>query len=248
MTTRLACVWLLVFAAVSPVLSQPLSQPPVITVSGSAEVKVAPDEIFMRVGVETFHDVLAEAKKENDERVERVLAFLKSSDIQPADIQTDYLAVEPRYEDYPTRRKFVHHVVQRSIEVKIKQVDAFEGILAGVLTNGVTHVHGIDFRTSELRKHRDTARGMATRAAREKADALAAELGVRRGKVYNINANEWGGWWSSSAGHWGHRYGAGMFQNTVQNAGGGAPAGDSTLSLGQISISATVNVSFLIEE
>ena len=109
-------------------------------------------------------------------------------------------------------------------------------------------MHGIEFRTSQLRKHRDTARAMAVRAAREKADALASELGVKRGKVYNINASEWGGWWSSSSSYWGGRYGGGMYQNAVQNVSSAAPeSADSTLSVGQINVSATVNVSFLIE-
>ena len=89
------------------------------------------------------------------------------------------------------------------------------------------------------RCHGDAARAMAIRAAREKADALAAELSVRRGKVYSINATEGGGWWSSRS--------AGMSQNVVQNAGGGSAESEGTLSIGQISVMATVNVSFLIE-
>jgi hypothetical protein len=141
----------------------------------------------------------------------------------------------------------VTYVVRKSIEVKLTKVDAFEAVLSGLLTNGVNVVHGIEFRTSELRKHRDTARAMAVRAAREKADALAAELGVKRGKVYSLNANDWGGWWSPSGSYWGGRYGGGMAQNVVQNLGGPSEAEDGTLAIGQISVSASVNVSFLIK-
>jgi uncharacterized protein YggE len=97
-----------------------------------------------------------------------------------------------------------------------------------------------------MRKHRDTARAMAIRAAREKADAMAAELGVKRGKVYNITVNDWGGWSGWSGGYWGGRGGA-MFQNSVQSVGGAPEPTDNTLSIGQISVSASVNVSFLIE-
>ena len=114
-------------------------------------------------------------------------------------------------------------------------------------TNGVNYVHGIDFRTSELRKHRDTARAMAIQAAKEKADALASELGVKRGKVYSITENYWGGWWSWSGSYWRSRGGGGMQQNVAQNAGGASEATEGALSVGQISVSATVNVSFLIE-
>lgn len=39
-----------------------------------------------------------------------------------------------------------------------------------------------------------------------------------------------------------------MFQNAMQNSGGSGASGDETVSLGQISVSATINVSFLIDE
>jgi len=59
--------------------------------------------------------------------------------------------------------------------------------------------------------------------------------------------NYWGGWWSWSGGYWRSRGGGGMQQNVVQNAGVASEATEGTLSVGQISVSATVNVSFLIE-
>jgi uncharacterized protein YggE len=230
----------------SPASAQTPSGPPRISVSGSAEVKVPPDEVYLRVGVETRHESIEEAKRQNDERISKALSFLKGTDIKPKDIQTDFISIEPIFDDHVSQTKPVAYIARKSIEIKLTKVDTFEKILAGLLTNGVNNVHGIDFRTSELRKHRDTARAMAVRAAKEKADALASELGVKRGKAYSINANEWGGWWSSGN-SWGNRY-SGMFQNAVQNAGS-APteSEEGALSIGQISVSASVNVSFLIE-
>ena len=51
----------------------------------------------------------------------------------------------------------VTYVVQKSIGIRITSVALFESVLTGLLTNGVNYVHGIEFRTSELRKHRDAA-------------------------------------------------------------------------------------------
>jgi uncharacterized protein YggE len=213
--------------------------PPQITVSGSAEVKVAPDEIHLSVGVETRSDKLDDAKRQNDDRVAKVLQFLKGQGIKEKDVQTDFMNVEPNYDSKVSRSEAAVYVVRKTIGVRLTDVTKFDAVLTGLLTNGVNRVNGIDFRTSELRKHRDAARAMAIRAARDKADALAAELGVRRGKVYSINATEGGGWWSSRS--------AGMSQNVAQNAGGGSAESEGTLSIGQISVMATVNVSFLIE-
>lgn len=247
MKTQLMLAWAAVALAASTAFAQQPLTPPMISVSGSAEVKVAPDEIYLRLGVETRHENLEDAKQQNDERVSKSLAFLKSSQVKSKDVQTDFISIEPTYDTSVSRTKPVTFVVRKSIEVKLSDPDTFEGLLTGLLTNGVNNVHGIEFRTSQLRKHRDAARAMAIRAAKEKATALASELGVKCGKVYNITANDWGGWWSSSGSYWGGRYGGGMYQNMAQNVGGSSGTDDSTLSVGQISVSATVNVSFMIE-
>jgi uncharacterized protein len=247
MKTRLPFPMVLATLTLVQAFAQSPAQPPLITVSGSAEVKVAPNEVYLRVGVETRHQNLADAKQQNDERVSRALAFLKANEVPGQDVQTDFVSIEPTYDADLSRTRPVTYVVRKSIEVKLSKVDAFEGLLSGLLTNGVNVVHGIEFRTSELRKHRDTCRAMAIRAAREKADAMASELGVKRGKVYSINATDSGGWWSPSGSYWGGRYGGGMAQNVVQNLGGPSEAEDGTLAIGQISVSASVNVAFLIE-
>jgi len=160
-------------------------------------------------------------------------------------VQTDFINIEPTYSDYSSRRVEVF-VVRKSIEVRLTDIKGFEAILTGLLNSGINNVHGMELRTSQLRKHRDAVRAMAIRAAREKADALAAELGVKRGKVYSVNANEWGGWWSSGGG-WSARNANLVAQNAVQNTGTPAETAEGTLSVGQISVSASVQVSFLIE-
>lgn len=222
-------------------------QPATISVSGSAEVKVPPDEINLNVGVEVRGPNLDPAKGQNDQEVAAVLKFLKESGVEAKDIQTDFVGIHPEFKD-DRQITPVIYVVQRSIGIRLRKVPDFEKVLTGVLKHGVNYVHGVDFRTTELRKHRDTARQMAIRAAKEKADALAKELGVKVGKVQSITENTWGGWWSWSGGYWGARNYSGMYQNVSQNTGGAAgPSEDGSLSVGQISVSATVNVTFLLE-
>ena len=233
---------LAVFAGANAQMMEPT---PVISVSGSADVKIAPDEVHLTVGVETRHQKLEEAKKDNDSRVAAALAFLKTTGVSGKHVQTDFISVEPTYDYDSSSTTPKIFIVRKSVAITLQQIGSFERVLTGLLANGITHVHGIELHTSELRKHRDAARALAVSAAREKADALAKELGVKRGKVRSINANDWGGWMDGT-GYWGGRYGRVGAQNVVQNAGGTAD-GSSTLSIGQITVSASVNVSFAIE-
>jgi uncharacterized protein len=221
---------------------------PQINVSGSAEVKVAPDEIHLSVGVETRDENLDIARRQNDERVAAALAFLKNSGIKDKDIQTDCINIQPDYDYNKSHVQPVAYIVRKSIEVRLTAVTNLEGTLTGLLTNGVNYVHGIDFRTTQLRKYRDQAREMAIKAAKEKAEALTSALGVKCSRVCNVNVNDWSGggygnYWGGRAGYYNNQV-----QNIVQNRGdGAADAIGETFSVGQISVSASVNVSFLIE-
>ena len=250
MKTKLILILALLTLPLTPAFSQYAQPPPQISVTGSAEVKVAPDEIRISVGVETRDADLNVAKSQHDELMTSALKFLKTSGVPDKDVQTDFISVSPEYGNDISRTKPVVYIVRKSIEIKLTTVTNLESVLTGLLNNGVNHVHGVDFRTTQLRKYRDQARAMAIRAAKEKAEALCKELGVKCGKPCAISANEWGGGWNSSGNYWGGRgggYGYNGSQNAVQNAGASSDSAGDTLSVGQISVSASVNVSFLIQ-
>ncbi len=218
---------------------------PTISVSGTAEVRVQPDEVHLQLAVETRDPKLDEAVKQNDARTAAVLKFLKDAGIAAKDIQTDYVEIEPHYNTDRHAQHLVpeYYRVRRNLGVRLRKVAQFDEVLTGVLRSGVNYVLGIDFRTTELRKHRDTARQMAIRAAKEKATALATELDVKVGKAQSINEQTGGGWWGMSGRN---NYNA-MAQNSFQTvpAGGGDSAGN--LAVGMINVTATVNVTFSLE-
>ena len=253
----------------TPAFSQMWEQKPQISVSGSAEVKVVPDEIYLNVGIETRDKDLQEAKKQNDDHVSGALDFLKHNDVKEKDVKTDYISIQPVYlrddeayvdpntglsvanrDNGVLSTKPLYYIVRKSIGIKLTNIESFDGVLSGLITNGVNVVQGIDFRTSDLRKYRDKARAMAIQAAKEKAEAMASELGVKLGKANSVNENDFGGWSSLSRNGWGQGSGGGgggMYQNASQNGGGTSESEEGTLSVGQISVSANVNVTFLIE-
>ena len=163
-------------------------------------------------------------------------------------MQTDYVNIEPRYRNgYYEASDFIGYFVNKTIVVTLRDLDKFEDLLAGSLEAGVNYVHGIQFRTTELRKHRDEARALAIRAAREKAEAMAGELGQEVGQPRQIS-EEQSGWWSGYNAWWGSRWGSGMAQNVIQEMGTGGMAADGSLAPGQINVNARVSVTFEITQ
>lgn len=218
-----------------------------ISVTGEAEVRVVPDEVILTLGVETWDKDLDLARQQNDQIVGKVLALAAEFGIDPQHVQTDYVAIEPRYRNgYYEERDFIGYFVHKTVVITMRDLTRFEGLLAAALDSGVNYVHGIQFRTTELREYRDEARALAIQAAKEKAAALASELGEDIGEPYKIEEAQ-SGWGSGYNVWWGSRWGGGMSQNVIQELGTGSLPAEGTLAPGQINISATVAASFVLK-
>jgi len=219
--------------------------PRLITVTGEAEVRVVPDEVILTLGVETWNKDLQAARGANDAIVARVLALAGQYGIEPRHVQTDYVSIEPRYRNgYYEERDFVGFFVNKTIVITLRDLSKFEDLLADSLSAGVNYVHGIQFRTTELRARRDEARALAIRASKEKAVALAGELGQKVGEPQTIQEDQ-AGWSSPYNSWWSSRWDGGMAQNVIQESGVGAAwSGDGSLAPGQIEVTARVTVAF----
>ncbi len=211
--------------------------PPLVNVSGYAEVKVQPDEISLQVAVETRDKSLDEAKRQNDKNVAAILAYLKKSGVDAKNVQTTYMSVQPIYSGNFGQATPDVYTATKTINVLVKKIDSFDELLSGIYKAGANRVDGIDFRTSDLQKHREQARKLAMQAARQKATALTGELGAKVGRVYSIN--EAG---SNYPGPIAYGRANKMMESAAFDAAGGP-----TISVGQIVVSATIDVSFLIE-
>jgi uncharacterized protein YggE len=216
-----------------------------ITVTGESEVKVNPDEVVVTVGIETRNKDLSEVRKLNDQKAKKLVANTISVGVASKDIKTDYLNLQPEYHESSLQRTFLAYVQKTTIVISLRDVSKFEALVTSTLQAGAEYIHGIEFRTSELRKHRDEARALAIKAAKEKATALANELGQKIGAPRSIQEGQ-AGYWSSYGGWWGHGY-QNMSQNFVQIAGSNTRSQDNALAPGQLSVRASVTVTFDLE-
>jgi uncharacterized protein len=225
-------------AGALPAAAEDNAPPRLITVTGEAEIRVVPDEVFFDVSVETTHRDLRTAKAQTDERLKRLFELTRRYDVAAKDVQTDYISVEPRYRVAGGVRQFIGFAVRKDLVFTLRDVSKAEAMLSEVLESGVTRINDIDFRTSELRKHRDAARAQAIRAAQEKAIALTREIGQKIGKAYSIEEVVPG---SSSAST------NNFSVNSSGSADGEAEATSGTLAVGQIKVNARVVVRFELE-
>lgn len=225
-----------------------------IAVSGEAEVRVVPDQVLISMTAESRNKNLAEAKAENDKAVSSFISYATGKlGVDKKHIQTDFINIEPVYRQcgYDDERQgrcdpleIVYYSVRKGIQVRLSDLSKYETLITGALSGGVSHVDNVQFLTTELRKHRDTARAMAAKAAQEKATAIAGTLGMKIAKPINISENVYSIFHGSGA--FGARGNNRMMQNAMQSAPGGVEGAES-FALGQINITANVQASFELE-
>jgi uncharacterized protein YggE len=222
-------------------------EPRVVTATGDASVKVAPDEVVVTFGVETEDPQLEAAKAQNDDIVRQVLDQLKGFGVADDHIQTEYMGISPSY-DYPSYAmpRLKGYNVQKTIVVTLSDLSKFEDLLSGVLSAGANYVHNVEFQTTELRKYRDQARALAIQAAKEKATALAGELGQELGEPVTITEEQssWQSWYGYG---WGSGLSGNQTQNVVVQTASTPLAEGATVAPGQISVNARVSVTFALK-
>jgi hypothetical protein len=228
-----------------------------IAVSGEATVLVVPDQVQISMTAENRAADLMAAKEQNDQAVKALVEYAtKTLGIEPRRVQTDFITVEPtyrrcNYDDEMSRKcdplQVAYYTVRKGVQISLKDVTQYEGLVTKAMSLGVNHVDNIAFNTTELRKHRDKAREMAAKATLEKAQALATALGAKVGKAITINTENYSSYnWHGS--YDSQRGGNNMMQNAIQQAPEASSEGDtSSLAMGQIKVSATVNVTYQLE-
>lgn len=230
----LLSILLLLVLSVTDALGQQTSMTPLVTVTGTAEVLVVPDQADIRLTVKTLNPNLQVASTKNDELVKRVFALATGLKVDAVDVQTDSISVEPEYDeddDSPQPRKFLGYAMSKRIVIVVRDVTILDRLISGIVEAGVDRLDDIDFRSSALREHTDEARVLAVRAAREKAALMAKELGQTIGKAVVISEEQL-------------PYGYTANSTGLLGRVAASDSVESTVALGRIRISARISVSF----
>lgn len=201
-----------------------------ITTEGTSTVYAQPDEILLSFDILSVGDDLSQLREENRKKSVDVLNYLKETGIEARHIQTKYMHIGNRYGRH--KDGLGKYEARQRFDVCVKDLTKYEDILSGLLGQGVSNINGPNFRSTEMRAHKDEARKKAIVAAREKAEMLAKELGQTIGPAIHIN--------EVNTPTWGGNQNA--YSNTVVDTGGSG--GGEGFALGQMQFKATITVTF----
>ena len=125
--------------------------------------------------------------------------------------------------------------VRRDFAVLLRRKELLESVVDAGLRSGANRISRLEFRRSDLPRHRGEARVKAALAAREKAESLARALGVRVGRPLEISEEP-------------TEYESRGLENNYVGAAAGQEDEVGSLPAGQIRVRARVRVKFDLGE
>jgi uncharacterized protein YggE len=175
--------------ATAPALAQtPAEFPSAISVTGEASISVPPDIAFVDAGVATDAKTAHEASEANNVAMGKVIAALKSANIDSRDIQTSRLSLQPQYA--PNRSgpsPIVGYRASNRVTVRIHDVTKVANVIDTLVGAGANDIGNVNFEVSQASKLLDDAREKAVADARRKAEIYAKAAGVTLGAPMSIS-------------------------------------------------------------
>jgi uncharacterized protein YggE len=225
-------VTILVILFMTASYAQEVKQIPQINTNGEGKVKVVPDQAAISVTVETKGNNAKDVKKQNDQKIEAVLKFIKKMNLAPEDFKTKRVALNPQY-DYE-KKKHSYNATQ-TIEIVLKDLSKYDELMEGLVDEGINRIDEVTFQSSKLAQYQSDARKLAMKDAKLKAEDYVSVLGQKIGKAITISDN--------SQTYYPQPVYAAM--KTMAMDSEAAPR--ETLAVGEITITANVSVSFILE-
>ncbi len=159
-----------------------------LVVSGVAETTLTPDKASIVAGVVTAGQSARDATAENADQVSRMIAALKESGIDAADIQTVQFRIDPRYKPQKSSAEpaISGYEVLNEVAVTIRDITRTGAVLDTLVASGANRMGQIRFLVSDLDRKLDGARIEAVKDARRKAELYAEGAGMRLGRVLSV--------------------------------------------------------------
>lgn len=180
---------ILAIALMLPLPALAADVPATLTVSGHGSASAAPDIATVQTGVESFAGNASEALAMNSEQMTRVLAELADAGIDPKDIQTSNLSIQPHYSDRKSRSGYdvEGYAVRNGVTVRVREVARLGETLDAIVRAGANRIDAVSFGFSDPKDLMRAAREDAVADAVGKASTLAAAAGVKLGTILSIS-------------------------------------------------------------
>jgi uncharacterized protein len=166
-------------------------KPGTISVNGSGRVETEPDTANTTFGVVTQGATAQEAMAQNSRQMAKVIEALKRAGVAAKDLQTQYVSLDPRYDNQG--REVVGYGASNSVAAIVRDLAHVGSVIDAAIAAGANNVSGPSLSREDRDKLYNDALEKAVADAKAKADVLARAAGVSVGKVQSVTESPQGG-------------------------------------------------------
>lgn len=161
------------------------------SVVGSGTVYAKADIANISVGLKTgAKKTAAEATKESADKMNNIVSELKKLGIEEKDIKTSNYNLSPVY-NYTNDRgqELVGYEVTQTLTLKIRDLNKIGDVIAKTTEQGANQVGNISFTIDDEFALKNQARELAIAKAKEKAELIARQSGMKLGEIKSVYEN-----------------------------------------------------------
>lgn len=234
-----AAVLTLSSLAITPALAQSapaiMLDGTILDISATGKTTRIPDVAMIRAGVVTQGSTAAQALADNARRMARMLAALKAAGVQPRDIATSNVSLQPQYRYQDNKPpEITGYQASNTVSIRFRDVARSGAILDALVAQGANQIDGPSLSLDNPDLALDEARVDAVKRARNRAELYAVAAGMKVVRILSI----------SEGGELAGPQPPVMYMN--RSAGLAAKA-DTAISPGETDVTVTVAVRFLLK-
>jgi uncharacterized protein YggE len=213
------------------------SQQQGLWVNGQGKVTAAPDIAVLNLGIQAQADSVAQAQADAAQAMDKVVQALKDEGVEDKDIQTQNFNIQKltRWDNDKQVEVLLGYQVTNTVTAKVRQVESAGSVIDAVVAAGgdLTIVNNIGFTIDDPTPYQEEARQKAVEDAQAKAQQLADAAGITLGNPTYITENSY--------------VPTPIYRSAMDSAGGAVPAPETSISPGEMDITANVQIAYAIQ-
>jgi uncharacterized protein YggE len=160
-----------------------------VSVGGEGRVSLAPDTVYITVGVDEVNVELGAAQSAAAAKMDAVIAALKGAGVADKDIQTsNYSIYMERDYNQPTQPITGYHVTH-TVNAKVRDINNAGATIEAAVNAGANNIQNVSFGLEDQAGAMQQARELAVADAKAKAGELARLTESTLGPVLSISEN-----------------------------------------------------------
>ncbi|MCL5675731.1 MAG: SIMPL domain-containing protein [Patescibacteria group bacterium] len=162
----------------------------VFTVDGQGKVTAKPDTAQINLGVTVNGNSVSQVQSQANETMNKITSDLKNLGASDKDIKTTNYSLNPNYDYRSGSQKIIGYVINIYLTVKTKDFNKINQMIDAATKDGANQVGGLSFVVDDPSKFENEARKLAIDNAKQKAQKIANEAGLRLGRVLNVSESQ----------------------------------------------------------